>query len=153
MDGGAWWAAVHGVARSQIQLSDFTFTSLSVSLCFVWLCPSRVDCFLVWTSLRYSNGWSSFRDHIGILYYPGQGRLLPQPSQRSPVQSLVRLVTVARRTRLCSSHLWPISGTAAWTSHTKLRLLHNRERVKRGSGALSLQVLPCHHPERRETVF
>ena len=25
MDGGAWWAAVHGVAKSQIQLSDFTF--------------------------------------------------------------------------------------------------------------------------------
>ena len=26
MDGGAWWAAVLGVARSQTQLSDFTFT-------------------------------------------------------------------------------------------------------------------------------
>ena len=26
MDGGAWWAAVHGVARSRIQLSDLTFT-------------------------------------------------------------------------------------------------------------------------------
>ena len=24
MDGGAWWAAVHGVAKSQTQLSDFT---------------------------------------------------------------------------------------------------------------------------------
>ena len=23
---GAWWAAVHGVAKSQTQLSDFTFT-------------------------------------------------------------------------------------------------------------------------------
>ena len=26
MDGGTWWAAVHGVAKSQTQLSDFTFT-------------------------------------------------------------------------------------------------------------------------------
>ena len=26
MDGGAWWAAVHGVEKSQTQLSDFTFT-------------------------------------------------------------------------------------------------------------------------------
>ena len=26
MDGGAWWAAVHGVAMSQTRLSDFTFT-------------------------------------------------------------------------------------------------------------------------------
>ena len=25
MDGGAWWAAVHGVAKRQTQLSDFTF--------------------------------------------------------------------------------------------------------------------------------
>ena len=28
MDGGAWWATVHGVAKSQTQLSEFTFTLL-----------------------------------------------------------------------------------------------------------------------------
>ena len=26
MDGGAYWAAVHGVAKSQTRLNDFTFT-------------------------------------------------------------------------------------------------------------------------------
>ena len=26
MDGGAWWAAVHGVSKSPARLSDFTFT-------------------------------------------------------------------------------------------------------------------------------
>ena len=26
MDGGAWWATVHGVANSRTRLSDFTFT-------------------------------------------------------------------------------------------------------------------------------
>ena len=26
MDGGAWWAAVYGVAKSRARLSDFTFT-------------------------------------------------------------------------------------------------------------------------------
>ena len=26
MDGEAWWAAVHGVAKSQTRLSDFPFT-------------------------------------------------------------------------------------------------------------------------------
>src|SRR5574337_1256279 len=26
MDGGAWWAAVHGVTTSRTRLSDFTFT-------------------------------------------------------------------------------------------------------------------------------
>ena len=30
MDGGAWWAIVHGVAKSQTLLSGFTFT-------FIWL--------------------------------------------------------------------------------------------------------------------
>ena len=27
MDRGAWWATVHGVAKSRTRLSDFTFTS------------------------------------------------------------------------------------------------------------------------------
>ena len=26
MDGGAWWAAVHGIANSQTRLSEFIFT-------------------------------------------------------------------------------------------------------------------------------
>ena len=26
MDGGAWWAAVHAVAKSRTRLSNFTFT-------------------------------------------------------------------------------------------------------------------------------
>ena len=26
MDGGAWWATVHGVEKSRTRLSDFTFT-------------------------------------------------------------------------------------------------------------------------------
>ena len=33
MDGGAWWTTVHGVAKSQTRLSDFTFTS--TSLCYL----------------------------------------------------------------------------------------------------------------------
>ena len=28
MDGGAWWATVHGIAKSWTRLSNFTFTSL-----------------------------------------------------------------------------------------------------------------------------
>ena len=31
MDGGAWWAIVHGVAKSQTQVSDFTH-SLTLQL-------------------------------------------------------------------------------------------------------------------------
>ena len=29
MDGGAWWATVHGVAESRTQLSDFTHSMLN----------------------------------------------------------------------------------------------------------------------------
>ena len=32
MDRGAWWATVHGVAKSRTRLSDFTFTFTSLSL-------------------------------------------------------------------------------------------------------------------------
>ena len=32
MDGGAWWATVHGVAKSWTRLSDFTFTFHSHAL-------------------------------------------------------------------------------------------------------------------------
>ena len=32
MDGGAWWAAVHGVMKSWTQLSDFTFSFHSHAL-------------------------------------------------------------------------------------------------------------------------
>ena len=31
MDGGPWWAAVNGVARSRTRLSDFTFFHFSLS--------------------------------------------------------------------------------------------------------------------------
>ena len=30
MDGGAWWATVHGVAKSQTRLSDFTHSLCSI---------------------------------------------------------------------------------------------------------------------------
>ena len=29
MDGGGWWATVHGVAKSRTPLSDLTFTNLT----------------------------------------------------------------------------------------------------------------------------
>ena len=35
MDGGARWATVHGVAKSQTRMNDFTFTS-RVSLGGLW---------------------------------------------------------------------------------------------------------------------
>ena len=34
MDGGGWWAAVHGVAKSRTQLSNFTFTFFHFAVSF-----------------------------------------------------------------------------------------------------------------------
>ena len=41
MDGGVWQATVHGVAKSQTQLSDFTFTFYGFSKLFFNLTLSR----------------------------------------------------------------------------------------------------------------
>ena len=35
MDEGAWWAVVHGVAKSQARLSDFTHSLLITSFFFM----------------------------------------------------------------------------------------------------------------------
>ena len=52
MDGGAWWAAVHGVAKSRTLLSDFTFTfhfhalekkMASHSSVLAWRIPGMVE--------------------------------------------------------------------------------------------------------------
>ena len=37
MDGGAWWAAVHGVTKSRTRLSDFTFT-FNDYWCWTFIC-------------------------------------------------------------------------------------------------------------------
>ena len=42
MDGGAWWAAVHGVAKSQTRLSDFTSTFHFPALEKAMVTPSSV---------------------------------------------------------------------------------------------------------------
>ena len=52
MDGGAWWAAVPGVAKSRAQLSDFTFTfhfhalekeMATLSSVLAWRIPGMVE--------------------------------------------------------------------------------------------------------------
>ena len=52
MDGGTWWAAVHGVVKSQTQQSDFPFTfhfralekeMATHSSVLAWRIPGTVD--------------------------------------------------------------------------------------------------------------
>ena len=42
MDGGAWWATVHGVEKSRTRLSDFTFT-----FTFMLIVSGSVGCGIV----------------------------------------------------------------------------------------------------------
>ena len=54
MDRGAWWATVHGVAKSQTRLSDFTFTFTQGSVDFT-----------------LQNAWLWVRDYTIIVIYLG----------------------------------------------------------------------------------
>ena len=42
MDGGAWWATVHGVAKSQTRLSYFTSLHFTLLLCPFFLGGSQI---------------------------------------------------------------------------------------------------------------
>ena len=70
MDGGAWWAAVHGVAKSRTRLSDFTFTfhfhalekeMATLSSVFAWRIPGTAEpCRLPSMGLhRVRHDWSN----------------------------------------------------------------------------------------------
>ena len=66
MDRGAWWASVHGVAKSWTRLSDFTFTfiiymrsiyfveCISTSFLFIAKKYSIEWIYLIYSSIRYS---------------------------------------------------------------------------------------------------
>ena len=69
MDGGAWWAAVHGVTKSRIRLSNFTFTfhfhalekeMATHSSVLAWRIPGTVepDGLLSMGSHRVGHDWS-----------------------------------------------------------------------------------------------
>ena len=55
MDGGAWWATVHGVAKSRTRQGDFTIakdilhdSDIQTNMCH------RTNCFIVVLPLKYS---------------------------------------------------------------------------------------------------
>ena len=56
MDGGAWWATVHEVAKSQTQLSNFIFTLIvyfnSILFSQIFACQvcarDHISCLLLW---------------------------------------------------------------------------------------------------------
>ena len=97
MDGGAWWAVVHGVAKSRTQLCDFTFTFYFHAL------------------------EKEMATHSSVLAWriPGTGKPGGQPSMGShrvghdwsdlAAERPMGLVPPAARGRM--RHHWPWSGT------------------------------------------
>ena len=76
MEGGAWWAIVHGVAKSRTGLSDFTSLHFIFLTCGVsWTLPGFFACcypVLFLKALSWSNHWTlvhflPFRDHCPSL--------------------------------------------------------------------------------------
>ena len=57
MDGGAWWATVHGVAKSQTQLSDFTFTlpfhALEKEMAKIMKGPQSQEMYRIQKNIKY----------------------------------------------------------------------------------------------------
>ena len=65
MDGGAWKAAVHGVAEGQTRLSDFTFTFHFSLLCVGEGNGNPLQCVLAWRipGMGESGGLPSMGSH------------------------------------------------------------------------------------------
>ena len=62
MDGGAWWATVHGVAKSWTRLSDFTFT------CF--FCVYCLESYNKWMyDFVKSFSLISWDDHVAFIFH------------------------------------------------------------------------------------
>ena len=81
MDGGTWWAAVHGVAKSRARLSDFTFTfhfnalekeMATHSSVLAWRIPGTEEPsgLLSMGSHRVEYDWSDLAAAASILTFP-----------------------------------------------------------------------------------
>ena len=78
MDGEAWWATVHGVAKSRTRLSDITFTfhlhelekeMATLSSVLAWRIPGKGKPGGLWSmgSRRVGHDWSDLAAAAGIL--------------------------------------------------------------------------------------
>ena len=59
MDRSAWWATVHGVAKSWTQLSNFHFTFFPLVTISLWVCFSSVNKFICTIFLDSTYIWYS----------------------------------------------------------------------------------------------
>jgi len=75
MDGGAWWATVHEVAQSRMQLSNFRFTLTLVKSSVLCLTHESADADLVVLAARGPGVWSLCRTaEVGLDVTVGPGK-------------------------------------------------------------------------------
>ena len=82
MDGGAWWATVHGVAKSRTRLSDFTHTHIRPNDD-----PFQEDLFQLAATSR--NAAASAPDPMAGHCWPTPPPETPRHSQASLAQSFM----------------------------------------------------------------
>ena len=131
MDGGAWWAAVHGVAKGWTRLSDFTFTfhfhalekeMATHSSVFVWRIPGTGEPggLPSMGSHRVEHDWSDlaaaadYTMRRAILQYSGLltvvatmlllGQILPLPVKKAALH----------KSRWERTLLHPLSSSGGW---------------------------------------
>ena len=78
VDGGAWWAAVHGVAKSRIRLSDFTLHSLQSGMPVEFLKSdsSGLQSQILWGLLLLLPGLQAGESDVGLRTFTPVGELL-----------------------------------------------------------------------------
>ena len=110
MDRGAWWATVHGVAKSQTQLSDFTLT-------FCWnyieihVCVPSLTLWTVARQVPLSMGFSRQEYWCGLLF-PSPGDLQDPGLKPMFLESLV----------LAGGFF---TTCATWEAHIEIQLYSN----------------------------
>ena len=94
MDGGAWWATVHGIAKSQTQLSDRGWTEMymwsTFSIVISWITRKTLICEI--PQQRHSSVPSQSSSHISSQFHAGhrsshldlQGVLRTSPAGPTP---------------------------------------------------------------------
>ena len=123
MDRGAWWAAVHGIAKSRARLSDFTFTFHIHALekemathCSVlaWRLPGTEEPsgLLSMGSHRVRHNWSNLAAAAACLNPPCRFVLAKPPPTR-PLSVFIQI--------LVSCILWLRRLTGTWSGVKRLK--------------------------------
>ena len=119
MDGGAWWAAVHGVAKNRTRLSDFTFTfhfhalekeMATHSTVLAWRIPGTGEPggLPSMGSHRVGHDWS---DSAAAAYYEGMITAFIVSQFQCSYQ-----YSESERRSVVSNSLWPRGLYSPWNS-------------------------------------